>query len=217
MRWIVLPLLLALLAGCTSAPKEAEKPASQEPKAGETRAGQSETDPKGGETAAKQEPEKKAPSLSQGYQDPRTGLVVKSPYGWEAAPYEEAVVALLSPSAGEEDIFRENVLITYDDQFKDLTMASYLKALAYDVRQRYPDTETVESGEVEIAGLMGHWMVDTFTGAKGPSKVYRVVVIREPGAYVLHGTAPVATFDRYGPIFEAIAKSMAWPKPEESK
>lgn len=203
-RWLVLPLMLLLLAGCNS------KPAP-----GET-ATESKARPKQ-EAAAPKESEQKAPTLSQGYQDPKTGLVVKSPHGWQAAPYEGAVVALLSPAANEDDIFQENVLITHDDQFKNLNMAAYLKALAYDVRQRYPDTQTLESGEIEIAGTMAHWLVDSFTGPKGPTKVYRVVVIKAPSAYVLHGTAPAATFDRYRPTFEAIAASMAWPKPEGAK
>lgn len=221
-RWLVLPLLLALLAGCSGdASRDGAAPGSAQSESGEA-ARDTKGAPGQGGTAIGQDPQKqetgqKAPTLAQGYQDPKTGLVVKTPYGWEAAPYEGAVVALLSPPAGAEDIFRENVLITYDDQFKNLNLAAYLKALAHDVRQRYPDTQTVESGEIEIAGIMGHWMIDTFTGAKGPSKVYRVVLIREGAAYVFHGTAPVATFDRYRPIFEAIARSITWPKPEGTK
>lgn len=204
--WIVLPLLLALLAGCGG--KAAEN-------GGESPTGEANTGPRAVEPGETKE--KKPAALPQSYADERTGLTLKTPYGWTAAPYEGALVALISPSAGEEDIFLENVLITYDDQFKNLNMAAYLKALAYDVRQRYPDTNTEESGEIEIDGIMGHWMIDTFTGPKGPSKVYRVVLIKEPAAYVFHGTAPAGTFDRYKPIFEAIAASIAWPEPEEQK
>lgn len=210
-RWIVLPLLLAVLAGCGG--KAVENGGGST--GGETPTGESKLDPKAAEEV--QTKEEKPAALPQSYVDEKTGLTVKTPYGWTAAPYEGALVALISPSAGEDDIFLENVLITHDDQFKNLSMAAYLRALAYDVRQRYPDTETVESGEIEIDGIMGHWMIDTFTGSKGPSKVYRVVLIQEPAAYVFHGTALAATFDRYKPIFEAIATSMAWPEPEEQK
>jgi hypothetical protein len=212
LRWMALPLLLLLFAGCgkaqapasTSAPKAAE-PQATAPKATDAK----ESQAKAGEA--------QKISLVQTYKDEKTGLAVSIPANWTAVPYEGALMALISPATGEDDIFRENVLITHDDAFKNLSLAAYLKALAYDVRQKYPDTQTLESGEIEIGGLQGHWLIDSFTGPKGPAKVYRVVLIKDAAAYVFHGTAPVQTFDRYRPVFETIARSIAWPKPGEKK
>lgn len=200
-RWFLLPLALLLLAGCSSAPaKKAEAPSEKTPA--------SQADSSTGK-----ESEKKGPSLSLTYTNEQTGLNLKTPSGWEAQPVEGALVALISPQNGVEDLFRENILITRDDKFPAPTMASYLQALSQEVRKRYADTETAESGEIEIDGIMAHWMVDTFTGPKGPSKVYRVVLLKDSVPYVFHATALAPTFDLYRPTFEAIAKSISWPKP----
>lgn len=199
LRWFLLPLAISLLAGCSSAGKNKD-------------AAPSESAPKGAQSTSK-ESEKKGPDLPLNYTDQQTGLTLKTPSGWEAAPYEGAVIALISPQNGVEDLFRENILITRDDKFPSPNMLSYLQALAQEVRKRYPDTETVESGEVEIDGMMAHWMIDSFTGPKGAAKVYRVVFLKDSVPYVLHATALAPTFDLYRPAFEGIAKSIAWPKP----
>lgn len=190
----LLVLLLLGAAGCRSGGTDAPP----------------ETDPEAGETAQEEE-EFELPQL---YLDPATGLAVRLPEDWIAALMDDAVVALLSPLNGEEDFFQENVVITADDQFPDLTMPAYLEALEYNVRQIYGDTQTLESGELEIDSLPAHWQVDAFTSAKGPARVYRVVIIREQVAYVFHATALEYTFDRYRPLFEAIAASIHWPPPE---
>lgn len=203
---MLLPLLLVtLLVGCS---KPAGSPAP---------GGESSSDKKPAASKAGAGPSDSATSpavqFPQRYEDDKTGLTIGVPEGWVATPYQEALVALISPQNGEEDFFLENLLITADDQFKDLTLASYLKALAAEVRKRYPDTQTLESGEVEVAGIAGHWMVDSFTGSKGATQVYRVVLVNGPVAYVLHGTAPVQSFERYRPIFEAMAQSVTWESP----
>ncbi|MFO7273375.1 MAG: hypothetical protein DIU55_000750 [Bacillota bacterium] len=151
--------------------------------------------------------------LTLTYSHPDTGLTLTAPEGWTVYPLEEAVVALISPQRGEEDFFRENILVTADDQFPDPTLDRYVAALEAEVRNRYPDTETLESGDLTIAGVPGRWLVDRFTGEKGEARVYRVVLIRDGTAYVLHGTAPVWTFDSYRPIFEAVARSITWVEP----
>ena len=132
------------------------------------------------------------------YSHPGTGLTLGVPEGWEVYPLEDAVVAMISPVRGEEDFFRENIMVTADDQFPDLTLERYVEVLADEVKNRYPDTETLESGDITIADAEGRWMVDRFTGPKGEAWVYRVVLVREGTAYVLHGTAPVWTFTTTG-------------------
>lgn len=202
-RYPLLALLLAFLlliaaAGCSSPPPteptEAEGPEASEPA-----------------EAGGEEPEEV--ELTQSFVDRDTGLTFGVPELWTAVPTEDAVITLLSPQNGEEDFFLENVVVVADDQFEDLTMEAYLEALNFEVRNRYPDTETLESGDMTIAGLPAHWMVDRFTGPKGEARVYRVVIIREAVAYVLHGTSPVWSFDRYRPVFEAIAQSVTWVDP----
>ncbi|MFZ5813845.1 MAG: hypothetical protein ACOY93_00900 [Bacillota bacterium] len=212
MRWLLLPLLAALLAGCgTPAAKKGTEPPAQTGEQGGAKTGEAPA------PSSDPQAEKKGPVLKQLYTDEKTGLSVRTPILWEAGEKEGTVVVLISPQNGVEDLFRENIVITADDQFKDLTLAAYLKALGEEIRKRYPDTQTLESGEVEIDGILSHWMVDAYTGPKGPARVYRVVVIREQVAYVFHATAPEQTFELYRPTFEAIARSIAWPKPEAEK
>lgn len=158
-------------------------------------------------------PEEEEYELTQLFQDPVTGLTVRVPEDWLAFRVEGAVVALLSPLSGDEDFYQENVLITADDQFPEMDMPAYLEALDYDVKQRYPDTQTLESGEIEIGSIPAHWQVDAFTGPKGPARVYRVVIIRDQVAYVFHATALEYTFEKYRPLFEAIAATMEWQAP----
>jgi len=152
--------------------------------------------------------------LTQTYTDPQTGLSFGVPDQWAAYPVEDAVVAMISPQNGEEDFFRENVLVTADEQFADRTLERYVEALNAEVRARYPDTETLESGDTTVAGLPARWLVDKFTGPKGETRVYRVVLVREQVAYVFHGTAPVWSFDKYRSVFEAMAQSIHWGEPE---
>lgn len=213
---LLLPLLLALLAGCggdSRGSADAEQPADSA-QTGEKATGEGQAKEPAAPSNPKQS-QKKGVTLKQVYSDEKTGLTVQTPIYWEATMKDDALAVFLSPQNGVEDLYRENVVITADDQFENLTLAAYLKALADEIRNRYPDTETLESGEVEIDSIMGHWMVDSFTGSKGPAKVYRVVLVREGVAYVFHGTAPTQTFDElYRPIFEAMARSIHWPKPE---
>lgn len=217
-RWLLLSLLLALLAGCGggSFPKSfTDRIRSEAPEstANDKAGDPSETaEPETGE----KQPEKKGVALNQLFTDEQTGLSLQAPLYWEAVMKDGAVVVLVSAQNGPEDLYRENVMITADHQFKDLTLAAYLKALTAEVRKRYPDTETLENGEVEVDGIRGHWLVDSFTlPNSGPAKVYRVVLVREAAAYVFHGTSPAPTFDLYRPVFEAMAKSMTWSRPEQ--
>lgn len=206
-HWLLLPLLLALLVGCGggSTPKTGTDPAKSDAPASDT------TEPEG----VKTQPEQKGVTLKQHFTDEQTGLSIQAPLYWETSWKEGALVVLVSALNGPEDLYRENVVIIADDQFKDLTLVSYLKALATEVRERYPDTETLESGEIEVDGIIGHWLVDSFTLPRtGPAKVYRVVLVKESVAYVFHGTSPNLTFDLYRPSFEAMAKSMTWSKPD---
>lgn len=193
-------LLLLTAAGCSSQSGKSQADAPQT---------ESEQESKGDGNTHETEPSASV-KLPLSYSDPKTGIALSLPDGWTANAQDGAVVALISPQNGNEDFFRENVLITADDQFQNLTMDAYLKAMDHEVRQRYADTKTEESGEIEIDGLKGHWQVDAFTGTKGLSRVYRVVLIRETVAYVFHATAPAYTFDRYRPVFEAIARSIHW-------
>jgi len=174
-----------------------------------------ETPPETGQEAGEAGADEKEFELTQLFRDPVTGLSVRVPEDWLAFQVEGAVVALLSPLSGDEDFFQENILITADDQFPDMTMPAYLEALEYDVKQRYPDTRTLESGELEIDSLPAHWHVDAFTGPKGPAMVYRVVIIREQVGYVFHATALEYTFDKYRPLFEAIAGTISWEPASE--
>jgi len=199
----VLALLLLALAGCGAPPGPASSTGG---------------DPAGAENEPPSPKEEEEPSehdslLTLIYSHPPTGLTVGVPEGWELYPLEDAVAAMISPERGEEDFFRENVLITADDQFPDVTLDTYTEALAEEVRSRYSDTETLESGDITISGVEGRWMVDRFTGEKGEARVYRVVLVRGSTAYVLHGTAPVWTFEDYRPIFEAVARSITWVEP----
>lgn len=203
----LLALLLIAVAGCGG-------PRSQAPSAGTdpARADQAgaESEPPGSEDGESDDEE---PLLTLIYSHPATGLTLGVPEGWAVYPLEDAVVAMISPQRGEEDFFRENILVTADDQFEDLTPDRYAEALAEEVRNRYPDTETLESGDITISGAEGRWLVDRFTGLKGEARVYRAVLVREEVAYVLHGTAPVWTFDDYRPVFEAVARSITWVEP----
>ncbi|MBP2019073.1 hypothetical protein J2Z79_002489 [Symbiobacterium terraclitae] len=196
--WPLAALLLLLAAGCAA-------PGTEAPPAAGNRAGAGVAEPPGEGDAGGQ-----GPQLTLTYTDPETGLTLGVPEGWFAYPVEDAVVAMISPAKGEEDFFRENLLVTADDQFPDPTLETYVEALEDEVRRRYPDTETLESGDITVAGIEGRWLVDRFTGPKGEARVYRVVLVRDGVAYVLHGTAPVWTFDAYRPVFEAVAQSAAW-------
>ncbi|WP_374713058.1 hypothetical protein [Symbiobacterium terraclitae] len=196
--WPLAALLLLLAAGCAA-------PGTDAPPAAGNRAGAGLAEPPGEGDA-----EGQGPQLTLTYTHPETGLTLGVPEGWFAYPVEDAVVAMISPAKGEEDFFRENLLVTADDQFPDPTLETYVEALEDEVRRRYPDTETLESGDITVAGIEGRWLVDRFTGPKGEARVYRVVLVRDGVAYVLHGTAPVWTFDAYRPVFEAVAQSAAW-------
>ncbi len=210
-RWLVVPLLFLLLAGC-SRPESSD--GTGDPAKGSD-ASAAQTTGKGTKgKPASDAAEEEGPALEQTFHDDQGRIELKVPEGWEAMGYEGALVALISPQNGEEDFFRENLLVTHDTEFENLTFPRYLKALEVEVRNRYPDTETLESGEIEIAGEMAHFLVESFTSLKGPAKVYRVVILRGSTAYVLHATAPVQSFDRYRPIFEAIAKSVTFPEPK---
>lgn len=206
---LIAPLLAFVLiaaAGCGSPGAQAPSPDSDPAGAGTEppSAEGTETDTGSGE---------QGPVLTLIYSHPGTGLTLGVPEGWEVYPLEDAVVAMISPVRGEEDFFRENIMVTADDQFPDLTLERYVEVLADEVKNRYPDTETLESGDITIADAEGRWMVDRFTGPKGEARVYRVVLVREGTAYVLHGTAPVWTFDDYRPVFEAVARSATWIDP----
>lgn len=180
-------LMLSLLVGCSG--KKAEKPAAKDE-------APAATTPKG------------VP-----FEDPATGIALQVPKGWNATPgLNESIVAMISPLNGEEDLFQENAILFVDKQFKDPTMKSYLEALAAEVRKRYPDTKTLEEGDMPVNGVDAHWLVDSFSGPKGPMKVYRLVLVHKETAYVLHGTSPAQTFDRYRPNFEAIGKSLRLPQ-----
>lgn len=199
--FLLLAFLLLSAVGCSSAQTPAPEPSEKEgsePAESAASAGGEETE---------------EVELIQTFADPKTGLTLGVPDKWTAVPMVDAMITLISPQNGEEDFFLENAVVTADDQFEDLTMEAYLEALNLELRNRYPDTETLESGDITIADLPAHWMVDKFTGPKGEARVYRVVVIRENVAYVLHGTSPVWSFDRYRPVFEAIAKSATWVDP----
>ncbi|MEW8977390.1 MAG: hypothetical protein AB2385_03210 [Symbiobacterium sp.] len=152
--------------------------------------------------------------LALTYVDPETGLSVGIPGDWAAYETEDAVVVMVSPQVGEDDIFLENVVVTADDHFPDPTLDVYVEAMEAEVRNRYPDTETLESGDIVVSGVPGRWMVDRFTAPKGEARVYRTVLVREGIAYVIHGTALAPTFDKYRPIFEAVVRSVTWVEPD---
>jgi len=215
-KWWVLLLAVVLVAGCSR--PAAKAPASEEKAEAASGEAVSADPPKqeagSGEQAAAASGTAAAPELDQTFDDPQGRMSLKAPAGWLAYGYEGAVVALVSPQNGVDDFFLENVLVTADAQFEDLTFPRYMKALEAEVRKRYPDTQQVETGEIEVDGQTAHFLVESFTSDKGPAKVYRVVIIRETTAYVLHATAPVQTFDRYRPIFEAMARSITFPKPQ---
>lgn len=196
--WPLVALLLLAAAGCAA-------PQTQTPPASGDQPGADVTEPSSDGLG-----QEKDPLLTLTYTHPETGLSLGVPEGWTAYPVEDAVVAMISPQNGEEDFFRENLLVTADDQFPDPTLEAYEEALAAEVRRRYPDTETLESGDITIAGIQGRWLVDRFTGPKGDARVYRVVLVRDGVAYVFHGTAPTWTFDTYRPLFEAVARSATW-------
>ena len=198
----LLAILLLTAAGCGE--PEAQGPAA----GGDQTDVQSEPPAEGeGQQDGQQIP------LTLVYSHPDTGLTLGVPEGWVVYPLEDAVVALISPERGEEDFFRENILVTADGQFPDPALDVYVEALEQEVRHRYPDTETLESGEATVGGVPARWIVDRFTGEKGETRVYRVVLVRDGIAYVLHGTAPVWTFDDYRPVFEAVAQSITWVEP----
>ena len=199
--WPLVALLLLTAAGCGLSE-------TKTPSAAGDQTGARVTDPQQGGAAEEQEPR-----LTLTYTHPETGLTLGVPEGWTAHPVEDAVVAMISPQNGEEDFFRENILVTADDEFPDPTLDAYVEALAAEVRRRYSDTETLEAGDITLDGIQGRWMIDRFTGPKGDARVYRVVLVREGTAYVLHGTAPVWTFDDYRPVFEAVAQSITWVEP----
>ncbi|WP_374713285.1 hypothetical protein [Symbiobacterium terraclitae] len=203
--WPLAALLLLVAAGCAA-------PEVQAPPASGDQTGAEVTEPPEDGAGDAQ-----GPQLTLTYTHPETGLTLGVPEGWTAYPVEDAVVAMISPAKGEEDFFRENLLVTADDQFPDPTLESYVEALADEVRRRYPDTETLESGDITIAGIEGRWLVDRFTGPKGEARVYRVVLVRDAVAYVFHGTAPTWTFDTYRPVFEAVVESATWAAAESGQ
>lgn len=130
------------------------------------------------------------------------------PEGWVTVEDQGMMrMVTLSPSEDADDAFRENVNVVLDGVPSGMTPTEYAEQSFALLAEGTEGLEIVASdgavlgGRIALRSIYEH----SYEGRRLRVMSYLLIVGRR--AYVITATAPEETFERYVPIFEAIASS----------
>jgi hypothetical protein len=139
------------------------------------------------------------------------GVRIEIPASWEIVKEETTVFTAREPVQGPTDTFHENVRLNTVEVPAGLTLERILEAQEKDARSTF---EVLGSGRLPGGKHEMAWLAiapkTTEAGERRDVKIdYYFVEGRR--SYALHCITPQAEYEKYRPLFEQIARSIALP------
>jgi hypothetical protein len=130
------------------------------------------------------------------------------PPGWQALRDLGMMrVAVVSPQEGATDSFQENVNVVLDGLPPGMTWEAYEQRSLAQMQQGMADFATVESGEVEVGAHSATRSIYEHTLNGRRLRVLNYTIREGDRVYVITGSAPADTFERYASTFDDVARS----------
>lgn len=145
------------------------------------------------------------------FESGKHGVKIKFPKTWELDSMQEGsfVVSFKSPAENDSDEFAESLNITIENLGAEpVTIQEYTTASFTIIAAGFPDIEVVESGSLEISGLVANKIVYTATMEGKKMEAMNVWIIDgQNRAHVLTFLGEAKNYAKYKDIVDFMARS----------
>ena len=144
------------------------------------------------------------------YENSVLGVKMDYPQDWEKKEeMQGSVVAFVSPRAGKDDQFAENVNLMTEilPAASSVTLEQYTEATLVNLKKVMKDQTTIDSGSATLAGLPAYEIVHTGTHEGFTYKTLQIWTLKNNKAYLFTYMAGMDGYDQYLKDAEGIFKS----------
>jgi eukaryotic-like serine/threonine-protein kinase len=154
---------------------------------------------------------KSTPKLSnyKTYESPEYGIKIIYPLNWtKMEQISGTVVAFLSPAENPSDIFQENIIIFIEDiTDESILLDEYTRQSIADLKQRFTDSQIVESTKTILSGYPADKIVFTGVYKKHRMQWMTTYTTINKKLYIITYTAEDSKFYSYEKIADKMIDS----------
>jgi len=143
------------------------------------------------------------------YEDTAKHFSLDLPKQWEQRKDAMgAAIIALRPAEGKKDTFRENVNVVVEPLSAKMTAKQYFDASQGVLAKAFSEFHLEKKGHSMIDKHDFFWSIFTHRLGTTRAKVLQYMTVDGSNGYVVTGSALPATFPKFLPTFESIAKSV---------
>ncbi len=161
---------------------------------------------------AKAKPKAKAasaPASMEKYEDAAKHFSLLLPQKWEQRKDAMgAAIIALRPVEGKKDAFRENVNVVVEPLNAKMNSKQYFDASQTVLAKAFSEFHLDKKGHSTIDHHDFYWSIFTHRLGTTRAKVLQYMTVDGTNGYVVTGSALPATFPKFLPQFETIARSL---------
>ncbi len=157
---------------------------------------------------AKAKPKAASATSMEAYEDSGKRFSISLPKGWEQRQDAMgAAVIALRPMDNKKDSFRENVNVVVEPLNTKMTAKQYFDASQAVLAKAFTEFHLEKKGHSTIDSHDYYWSIFTHRLGTTRAKVLQYMTVDAKNGFVITGSALPATFPKFLPQFETIAKS----------
>jgi len=143
------------------------------------------------------------------YNNVEYGLEMKYPKAWTVREDIQGLAfAFISPLAGGQDEFRENIVVMVVDLAQQpMNLEEFTDQSIANTKESIPNLKIEKKEKITLSKNPGYLMVSTFKPQEQQVKQAQVWTVTHNKAYFLQYTAMHDQFERYYADFETVIKS----------
>lgn len=143
------------------------------------------------------------------FSDEARGFSIVFPADWTVTSKGTSSAATaVSPREGDKDTFSESLSMHVMALAKPADAKSYEATYMDSLKMRTPTLGVAESGDIKLGKNSGRYVIYTVRMGTGVFKNVAYIFARGTRAYVVTGQATDASFEKYMPVFEDVAKTL---------